>query len=153
MSLNERDGAGLKPTLYVYYRVHVDFEDHAPISMARSTPPKGRPRGLSAGRRRYLPLGNHEHAAVAAFAPQDIRGSAVGLLATVQAIGNIAACAIAGLLYAVAPPHGGIRLLGGVDGHRARDADLGGSIGVRSLYCPVLPRRRPVSRAKGGGVL
>jgi MFS family permease len=43
-------------------------------------------------------------AAVAAFAPQEIRGSAFGLLATVQAIGNIAACAIAGLLYAVTSP-------------------------------------------------
>ncbi|MEX5712941.1 hypothetical protein AB1484_32985 [Parafrankia sp. FMc6] len=32
-----------------------------------------------------------EHAAVAAFAPQEIRGSAFGLLATVQAIGNVAA--------------------------------------------------------------
>ena len=31
MSLNKRDGEGLKPTLYVYYRVHADFEDHAPI--------------------------------------------------------------------------------------------------------------------------
>ncbi|MGH3935918.1 MAG: MFS transporter [Pseudonocardiaceae bacterium] len=45
-----------------------------------------------------------EHAAVAAFAPADIRGSAFGLLATVQAIGNVAASAIAGLLYTVASP-------------------------------------------------
>jgi MFS family permease len=45
-----------------------------------------------------------EHAAVAAFAPTDIRGSAFGLLATVQAIGNLAAGAIAGLLYTVASP-------------------------------------------------
>jgi MFS family permease len=45
-----------------------------------------------------------EHAAVAAFAPQEIRGSAFGLLATVQAIGNVAASAIAGLLYTVASP-------------------------------------------------
>lgn len=45
-----------------------------------------------------------EHAAVAAFAPPEIRGSAFGLLATVQAIGNVAASAIAGLLYTVAAP-------------------------------------------------
>ncbi|MDQ4103743.1 MAG: MFS transporter [Actinomycetota bacterium] len=43
-----------------------------------------------------------EHAAVAAFAPPEIRGSAFGLLATVQAIGNVAASVIAGLLYTVA---------------------------------------------------
>lgn len=45
-----------------------------------------------------------EHAAVAAFAPPGIRGSAFGLLATVQAIGNVAASAIAGLLYTVVSP-------------------------------------------------
>ncbi|MDQ3886831.1 MAG: MFS transporter [Actinomycetota bacterium] len=45
-----------------------------------------------------------EHAAVAAFAPVQIRGSAFGLLATVQAIGNVAASAIAGLLYTVVSP-------------------------------------------------
>lgn len=39
-----------------------------------------------------------EHAAVAAFAPEDIRGSAFGLLATVQAVGNVAASVVAGLL-------------------------------------------------------
>ena len=45
-----------------------------------------------------------EHAAVAAFAPDEIRGSAFGLLATVQAVGNVAASAVAGLLYTVASP-------------------------------------------------
>jgi MFS family permease len=45
-----------------------------------------------------------EHAAVAAFAPVEIRGSAFGLLATVQAVGNVAASAVAGLLYTVASP-------------------------------------------------
>ncbi len=45
-----------------------------------------------------------EHAAVAAFAPVELRGSAFGLLATVQAIGNLAASAIAGLLYTLASP-------------------------------------------------
>ena len=45
-----------------------------------------------------------EHAAVAAFAPAELRGSAFGLLATVQAVGNLAASAIAGLLYTLASP-------------------------------------------------
>ncbi len=45
-----------------------------------------------------------EHAAVAAFAAPEIRGSAFGLLATVQAIGNVAASVVAGLLYTIASP-------------------------------------------------
>lgn len=45
-----------------------------------------------------------EHAAVAAFAPEDIRGSAFGLLATVQAGGNVAASVVAGVLYTFASP-------------------------------------------------
>ncbi len=45
-----------------------------------------------------------EHAAVAAFAPASIRGSAFGLLATVQAIGNVTASTVAGLLYTTASP-------------------------------------------------
>lgn len=45
-----------------------------------------------------------EHAAVAALAPEHLRGSAFGLLATVQAGGNLVASAIAGLLYTVASP-------------------------------------------------
>lgn len=45
-----------------------------------------------------------EHAAVAALAPTDLRGSAFGLLATVQALGNLAASAIAGLLWTFASP-------------------------------------------------
>lgn len=45
-----------------------------------------------------------ESAAVAAFAPAEIRGSAFGLLATMQALGNVAASAVAGLLYTVALP-------------------------------------------------
>lgn len=45
-----------------------------------------------------------EHAAVAAFAPDELRGSAFGLLATVQAAGNLAASAVAGLLYTLASP-------------------------------------------------
>jgi MFS family permease len=45
-----------------------------------------------------------EHAAVAAFAPVQLRGPAFGLLATAQAVGNLAASAIAGLLYTLASP-------------------------------------------------
>lgn len=45
-----------------------------------------------------------EHAAVATFAPEEIRGSAFGLLATVQAAGNIAASVAAGILYTFASP-------------------------------------------------
>ncbi|MGQ0776215.1 MAG: hypothetical protein ACT4NY_17610 [Pseudonocardiales bacterium] len=38
------------------------------------------------------------------FAPEEIRGSAFGLLATVQAVGNVAASVVAGLLYTFASP-------------------------------------------------
>lgn len=45
-----------------------------------------------------------EHAAVAAFAPLELRGSAFGMLATAQAGGNVAASAVAGALYTFATP-------------------------------------------------
>jgi MFS family permease len=45
-----------------------------------------------------------EHAAVAAYAPAEIRGSAFGLLAAVQSFGNFAASGIAGLLWTAAGP-------------------------------------------------
>ena len=45
-----------------------------------------------------------EHAAVAAFAPAELRGSAFGLLAFLQAAGNLAASAIAGLLWTAVSP-------------------------------------------------
>jgi MFS family permease len=45
-----------------------------------------------------------EHAAVATFAPADVRGSAFGALAAVQSFGNVVASAVAGLLYTVASP-------------------------------------------------
>jgi len=45
-----------------------------------------------------------EHAAVASLAPSELRGSAFGLLAAVQSLGNVAASAIAGLLYTVVSP-------------------------------------------------
>jgi MFS family permease len=45
-----------------------------------------------------------EHAAVAALAPVELRGSAFGLLAAVQSFGNLAASAIAGLLWTTVSP-------------------------------------------------
>jgi MFS family permease len=45
-----------------------------------------------------------EHAVVAAFAPVDLRGSVFGLLAFLQAAGNLAASAIAGVLWTVVSP-------------------------------------------------
>jgi MFS family permease len=45
-----------------------------------------------------------EHSAVAALAPANVRGSAFGLLATVQAGGNLAASAVAGILWTVTSP-------------------------------------------------
>jgi MFS family permease len=45
-----------------------------------------------------------EHAAVAVLAPVELRGSAFGLLAAVQSFGNLAASAVAGLLWTLASP-------------------------------------------------
>lgn len=45
-----------------------------------------------------------QHSAVAALAPTGIRGSAFGLLATIQAAGNLAASAIAGALWTAVSP-------------------------------------------------
>ena len=45
-----------------------------------------------------------QHSAVAARAPDDLRGSAFGLLATIQAFGNLAASAVAGLLWTAFSP-------------------------------------------------
>jgi MFS family permease len=45
-----------------------------------------------------------EHAAVAGLAAEDIRGSAFGVLAATQSLGNFAASSIAGLLYATVSP-------------------------------------------------
>jgi MFS family permease len=45
-----------------------------------------------------------EHAAVATLAPVKLRGSAFGLLAAVQSFGNLAASAIAGLLWTLVSP-------------------------------------------------
>ena len=45
-----------------------------------------------------------EHAAVAALAPIDLRGSAFGALAAIQSLGNFAASAVAGLLWTAVSP-------------------------------------------------
>ena len=45
-----------------------------------------------------------QHSAVAALAPEDLRGSAFGLLATVQSLGNLAASAVAGILWSAVFP-------------------------------------------------
>jgi MFS family permease len=45
-----------------------------------------------------------QHAAVATLAPTDLRGSAFGMLATIQAAGNLAASAVAGLLWTLVSP-------------------------------------------------
>ena len=45
-----------------------------------------------------------EHSAVASMAPTHLRGSAFGLLAAVQSGGNLAASAVAGILYTTASP-------------------------------------------------
>jgi MFS family permease len=45
-----------------------------------------------------------QHAAVAHLAPDSIRGSAFGLLAAVQSVGNLAASAIAGALWTLISP-------------------------------------------------
>lgn len=45
-----------------------------------------------------------EHAAVATAAPDELRGSAFGLLAATQSLGNVAASAIAGILWTAVSP-------------------------------------------------
>ena len=49
-----------------------------------------------------------EHAAVATLAPREVRGSAFGLLAGVQSLGNLVASATAGLLWTAFSPAAGL---------------------------------------------
>ncbi len=49
-----------------------------------------------------------EHAAVAALAPPDLRGSAFGLLAAIQSFGNLVASAVAGILWTAISPTAGL---------------------------------------------
>lgn len=48
-----------------------------------------------------------EHSAVAALAPAELRGSAFGALAAIQAFGNLAASAIAGIIWTAISPTAG----------------------------------------------
>jgi MFS family permease len=54
-----------------------------------------------------------ESAAVAAFAPAEIRGSAFGLVAAVQAFANLAASAVAGVLWKAVSPEAAFLYLAG----------------------------------------
>jgi MFS family permease len=45
-----------------------------------------------------------QHAAVASLAPIQLRGSAFGMLAAIQAVGNLAASVVAGILWTAASP-------------------------------------------------
>jgi MFS family permease len=45
-----------------------------------------------------------QHAAVASLAPENLRGSAFGALAAIQSFGNLAASALAGLLWTAVSP-------------------------------------------------
>jgi predicted MFS family arabinose efflux permease len=53
-----------------------------------------------------------QSAAVAAQAPEDLRGSAFGLLAGVQAFGNLLASVVAGFLWTVVSPEAAFIYLG-----------------------------------------
>jgi MFS family permease len=45
-----------------------------------------------------------EHATVADYAPDSIRGSAFGVLAAIQSMGNVVASSVAGLLWTLVSP-------------------------------------------------
>lgn len=49
-----------------------------------------------------------EHAAVATLASEDVRGSAFGLLAGVQSLGNLIASGVAGVLWSIVSPAAGL---------------------------------------------
>jgi hypothetical protein len=73
-----------------------------------------------------------EHAAVAALAAEDIRGSAFGLLAGVQSLGNLAASGVAGVLWTVVSPAAGLLFAAALMG-----ASLAGLLwGARGAVAP-----------------
>jgi hypothetical protein len=73
-----------------------------------------------------------EHAAVAALASEDIRGSAFGLLAGVQSLGNLAASGVAGVLWTVVSPAAGLLFAAALMG-----ASLAGLLwGARGAVAP-----------------
>lgn len=53
-----------------------------------------------------------EHAAVATAAPDGLRGSAFGLLAAIQSFGNLAASAVAGIIWTAASPNAAFTVIG-----------------------------------------
>ena len=59
-----------------------------------------------------------EQAAVAVHAPEEIRGSAFGVLAAVQSFGNLGASAVAGVLWTLVSPRAAFVYLAGVDGRQ-----------------------------------
>jgi len=78
---------------------------HAPSLARPRRPEHGRPRRRIHPRRTGIGcVETAEHAAVAGLAPQRLRGSAFGMLATVQSLGNLAASSIAGLLWTLVSP-------------------------------------------------
>lgn len=75
-----------------------------------------------------------EHAAVASIAPEQVRSSAFGVLAGVRSLGNLAASALAGLLYTVASP-------------TVAFAYAASLMGVALIVLATIARRRPQQRA------
>lgn len=66
-----------------------------------------------------------EHAAVATLTPEEIRGSAFGLLAGVQSLGNLVASATAGALWTLISPAAGLLFARRAHGRRPRVSCLG----------------------------
>jgi MFS family permease len=54
-----------------------------------------------------------QNAAVAGLAPSDLRGSSFGLLAAIQSVGNLAASAVAGILWSTFSPTAAFLYLAG----------------------------------------
>ncbi|MEU5905163.1 MFS transporter [Micromonospora sp. NPDC047527] len=88
-----------------------------------------------------------QHAAIAALAPPQLRGSAFGVLATVQSLGNLAASAAAGLLWTGRLAHSRVWLPDRMDAARDGRAAAGGAPG-HAPTVPVQPtgQRRPLAR-------
>ena len=102
------DAAQIAIALYVVYNIAATVTS---IPAGRLGDRRGMVRVLAGGVAAFALAGvgigcveTAEHAAVATFAPADVRGSAFGALAAVQSFGNVVASAVAGLLYTVASP-------------------------------------------------
>ena len=74
-----------------------------------------------------------EHAAVARLAPEELRGSAFGLLAGVQSFGNLGASAIAGVLWTLVVPRRRPAVRRGPHGLLPRVHRVGCAPGARSV--------------------